>query len=44
MGQSEAANQRQKDNAMAEKMTKGQAMVDTNHYRVNLRINSNIPT
>ena len=29
---------------MAEKRTKGQAMVATKHYRVNLRINSNIPT
>jgi len=29
---------------MAEKRTIGQAMVDTNHYRVNLRFSSNIPT
>ena len=29
---------------MAEKRTKGQVMIDTNHYRVNLRFSSNIPT
>ena len=29
---------------MAEKRTKGQVMIDTNHYRLNLRFSSNVPT